>query len=167
MRFASHAAVVSLAVLLGCGHTKSVTEGDGKGTLEESAGSSDKDKDKETKPKAARRERDDSDGAAKKKDKGATTTTQQGVPLASSPAGLLKPGAEEKIQDKLASKGLLKSEKRGAFDEPTRDALRRFQDENDLPATGFPDHETIRKMGLDPDEMFSSKSETQQKPTPR
>lgn len=163
MRFAGHAAVVSLAVLLGCGHTKSVTEGDGKGTPEESAGSSDKDK----KPKAARRDRDDSDGAAKKKDKGATATTQQGVPLASSPAGLLKPGAEEKIQDMLASKGLLKSEKRGVFDEPTRDALRRFQDENDLPATGFPDHETIRKMGLDPDEMFSSKSETQQKPAPR
>ena len=33
-------------------------------------------------------------------------------------------------------------------------ALRRFQAAHDLPSTGVPDHETVRRLGLNPDELF-------------
>ena len=67
------------------------------------------------------------------------------VPVASSPAGLLKPGAEQKVRDKLGLK-----EK----DEALRPALQRFQREHDLPATGILDHRTAKELGLDPDDVF-------------
>jgi hypothetical protein len=65
------------------------------------------------------------------------------VPVASSPGGLLKPGAEQKISEKLNAKG-----------EALRPALQRFQREHDLPATGILDHRTAKELGLDPDELF-------------
>jgi hypothetical protein len=67
------------------------------------------------------------------------------VPVASSPAGLLKPGAEQKVRDKLGLK---------AKDEALRPALQRFQREHDLPATGILDHRTVKELGLDPDDVF-------------
>jgi Putative peptidoglycan binding domain len=67
------------------------------------------------------------------------------VPVASSPAGLLKPGAEQKVREKL---GL------NAKGEELRPALQRFQREHDLPATGILDHRTAKELGLDPDELF-------------
>lgn len=67
------------------------------------------------------------------------------VPVASSPAGLLKPGADEKVREKLGVK------KKG---EDLRPALQRFQREHDLPATGILDHRTAKELGLDPDDVF-------------
>ncbi|HEU4580637.1 MAG TPA: peptidoglycan-binding domain-containing protein [Polyangiaceae bacterium] len=67
------------------------------------------------------------------------------VPVASSPAGLLKPGADEKVREKLGVK-----EKGGDY----RTALQRFQREHDLPATGILDHRTAKELGLDPDDIF-------------
>src|SRR3954465_15201705 len=67
------------------------------------------------------------------------------VAVASSPAGLLKPGAEQKVRGKL---GL------NAKGEALRPALQRFQREHDLPATGILDHRTAKELGLDPDELF-------------
>jgi hypothetical protein len=67
------------------------------------------------------------------------------VPVASSPAGLLKPGADEKVREKLGVK-----EKGGDY----RPALQRFQREHDLPATGILDHRTAQELGLDPDDIF-------------
>ena len=67
------------------------------------------------------------------------------VPVASSPAGLLKPGADEKVRQKLGVKG------KG---EDLRPALQRFQREHDLPATGILDHRTAKELGLDPDDVF-------------
>ena len=32
--------------------------------------------------------------------------------------------------------------------------LRRFQTAHDLPVTGVPDHETVRMLGLNPDDLF-------------
>jgi hypothetical protein len=34
------------------------------------------------------------------------------------------------------------------------DGLRRFQRAHDLPATGIPDHQTVKDLGLDPDQIF-------------
>ncbi len=67
------------------------------------------------------------------------------VAVASSPAGLLKPGAEQKVREKLGV---------DAKGEALRPALQRFQREHDLPATGILDHSTAKKLGLDPDELF-------------
>ena len=67
------------------------------------------------------------------------------VPVASSPAGLLKPGADEKVREKLGVK------EKG---EDLRPALQRFQREHDLPATGILDHATAKELGLDPDDVF-------------
>jgi len=68
---------------------------------------------------------------------------------------MVEPGAMKKIQEKLADTDLLKRDDvSGKLDEPTRRALRRFQDGKDLPATGVPDDETVRKLGLDPKDVF-------------
>ena len=72
------------------------------------------------------------------------------VPVASSPAGLLKPGADEKVREKLGLK------EKG---EDLRPALQRFQRDHDLPATGILDHRTAKELGLDPDDVFERASD--------
>jgi hypothetical protein len=72
------------------------------------------------------------------------------TPLAQSPEGLLTPGAEQKIHDKLSAGGFMKEDANAS----TGAALRRFQAAHDLPSTGVPDHETVRRLGLNPDELF-------------
>jgi hypothetical protein len=67
------------------------------------------------------------------------------VPVATSPSGLLKPGAEQKVRDKLGVE---------AGDGSLRAALQRFQKEHDLPATGILDQRTVESLGLDPDDVF-------------
>ena len=42
------------------------------------------------------------------------------------------------------------------FDGDTQAALRRFQRERGLPSTGIPDDATVRKLGLDPRDVFKS-----------
>ena len=69
--------------------------------------------------------------------------------MSTSPAGLLAPGADDKIRDKLAAAGF------AADGKSTKEAMRRFQRANDLPATGSPDHETVKKLGLDSERDFS------------
>jgi len=72
------------------------------------------------------------------------------TPLAQAPEGLLVPGAEQKIQDKLSAGGFMKEDANAS----TAAALRRFQAAHDLPSTGVPDHETVRRLGLNPDDLF-------------
>jgi hypothetical protein len=67
------------------------------------------------------------------------------IPVASSPSGLLKPGAEQKVRDKLGVK---------AGGGSLRAALSKFQKEHDLPATGILDQRTAESLGLDPDDVF-------------
>jgi hypothetical protein len=88
---------------------------------------------------------------------GGPMKSESGVPLPTSPGGLLKPGAAKQIQSKLAATGALSPDQMtGELDGPTRAALARFQAKNDLPATGDPDDSTIRKLGLDAKEIFVS-----------
>lgn len=80
-----------------------------------------------------------------------------GLPLTTSPAALLKPGALKTIQERLAKDGGLPSDDvTGAPNAATRDAVARFQRRQDLPATGVPDDATLRKLGLNPDDVFKS-----------
>jgi len=67
------------------------------------------------------------------------------IPVASSASGLLKPGAEQTVRDKLGVK---------AGGGSLREALQKFQKEHDLPATGILDQRTTEALGLDPDDVF-------------
>jgi hypothetical protein len=77
------------------------------------------------------------------------------LPIATSPEALLAPTGAQQIQDKLATRGLLSNDHQvGSLDGPTREALRAFQLQSDLPATGVPDEATVKKLGLAPDDVF-------------
>jgi hypothetical protein len=84
----------------------------------------------------------------------------EGVPLPTSAQGLLRPGAAREIKHALEAKGYL----RGAVDVDLLDAdataaLRKFQGDQDLAKTGAPDHATIEKLGLRPDEIFKARTD--------
>ena len=80
---------------------------------------------------------------------------ETGIPVASTPQGLMREGAEKKIQERLRDKGLLGADQcSGQLDPDTRAALRTFQKREGLPTTGLPSYETIDKLGLDLDEIF-------------
>jgi hypothetical protein len=79
-----------------------------------------------------------------------------GPPVPVSPEGELAPGQLEKIQDRLVRRGMLER-KSGGLDETTRAALKKFQKSQDIPETGLPDQETVKRLGLDPDQVFARK----------
>ncbi len=75
-------------------------------------------------------------------------------PLAASPAGLLQPGAVKRIQAELVRRDYLpEGERSGTLDGATQKALRKFQRDQGLPATGSPDDLTLRKLGLPIEDM--------------
>jgi Putative peptidoglycan binding domain len=77
-------------------------------------------------------------------------------PLAADPAGLFVPGGVEKVQQALSSRGYLDlgSAQRGEIDAATSAAVRKFQADQGIARTGNPDHETVRRLGLDSDALF-------------
>jgi hypothetical protein len=86
---------------------------------------------------------------------------EKGVPPApgrprvpASPEALLAEGAVGKLQDALATRGYLGPHRRGELDGATSKALRAFQGDEGLAETGFPDRETLSRLGLDPEEMY-------------
>jgi hypothetical protein len=80
---------------------------------------------------------------------------ETGIPVASTPQGLMKDGAEKKIQERLRAKRLLRAEQcNGQLDADTREALRQFQKSEGLPTTGLPSYETVDHLGLSLDAIF-------------
>ena len=81
----------------------------------------------------------------------------------SSAAGLeLKPGAVQMIQQRLESVGALRlQQSTGEMGAATRSALARFQETNHLPITGEPDEATVRRLGLDPRNIFETLPEAE------
>jgi hypothetical protein len=80
---------------------------------------------------------------------------ETGLAVASSPQGLMQPGAERRLQERLRAKGLLREEQcNGQLDGDTRAALRQFQKSEGLPTTGLPSYETVDHLGLDLDQIF-------------
>jgi hypothetical protein len=77
-------------------------------------------------------------------------------PLAASPGGVLVPGAVERIQEGLAARGYLevRAARRGQIDAVTASAIRKLQSDQGIARTGFPDHESVRRLGLDPNRLF-------------
>lgn len=125
------------AAVSGCGHTHTASDTGATATDKAAA-------------KPAAKPRDDISAEAP----GKTIRSEGGAPLATSPAGLLKPEAVQALQQKLASHGeLAEADRSGRLDGPTHKALREFQRANNLPATGMPDNLTIQKLGLEPDQL--------------
>jgi hypothetical protein len=65
----------------------------------------------------------------------------------------MEPGSQKKISDALEKKGVVHEEVRG---EQLSSALRKFQESQGLAATGFADHETLLRLGVDPKEIDKS-----------
>jgi hypothetical protein len=87
--------------------------------------------------------------------------SEKGVPpkegrprVPAAPEALLAEGAVGRIQEALADRGLLGAHRRGELDAPTSAALRRFQEGEGLAETGFPDRETLRRLGIDPEQAY-------------
>jgi peptidoglycan hydrolase-like protein with peptidoglycan-binding domain len=82
---------------------------------------------------------------------------ETGIPVASTPQGLLRDGAEKRLQLRLKERGLLTAAQcSGQLDPATRKALRAFQRSEGLPATGLPSYETVDHLGLDLDQVFQT-----------
>jgi peptidoglycan hydrolase-like protein with peptidoglycan-binding domain len=140
----------ALIISVACGHTRTVGDNAPAGDTPATAATNatppaDA---KRAAPRTSKKDGDKNPGVVVDGDEGA-------LPLATSPAGLLKPNAIESIQEKLASGGRLsKDHETGKLDQPTRNALRDFQRANNLPATGMPDDVTIQKLGLGTKDIF-------------
>jgi hypothetical protein len=125
---ASGPVVLLVLAALGCAHAKT-TDGESKPTEATSTGAN----------------------GGEPHDRASELPRKPGHPPVSTHAeDLLKPGAEDKIRRKLVAGHYLS----GGADTPIAGGLRKFQEEKNLPATGIPDHETIRRLGLDPADIF-------------
>jgi hypothetical protein len=134
--------ILLVALALGggaCTHTKTTDDGKPRASENDEA----KEEPKKAKPRAA------ADGKGSELHPG----KPDAVPVATAPEALLLPGAEEKIRDRLIAGGFLDSDRKQSKT-AMRDSIRRFQKEHDLPATGVADHETVKGLGLEPDEIF-------------
>jgi hypothetical protein len=143
MSAARAAALALLLGTLGCGHAKST----------DATSPSAPEKVEERTPPADHPDRVSgghaaAEGGGAKRDNPAET---KGIPVAASPEGLLAPGAESQIRDKLSDGGYLdKKNEHASLDA----GLRKFQKAHDLPETGIPDHKTVSALGLDPGRIF-------------
>jgi hypothetical protein len=120
--------ILLLACLAACSHAKSVEKLDGR----------------------------DRGATADTKGRPQVTVNPEHPLVVDAPAKFLRPGAGRQLQEALRKKGILTQPDAEALGETTSDALSRFQQENDLAATGFPDAETLRRLDLDPDQIYRS-----------
>jgi hypothetical protein len=91
---------------------------------------------------------------------------ETGIPVSSTPKGLMHEGAEKVIQERLRHKGLLTAEQcTGQLDANTREALRHFQKDEGLPTTGLPSYETVDHLGLKLDAIFRTSAHSAAPPS--
>ena len=71
----------------------------------------------------------------------------------------------QQLQKALASRGYLDAgdAEPDKIDQATSAAIRKFQADQGIARTGSPDHETVRRLGLDPDALFRKSSASEQK----
>lgn len=75
-------------------------------------------------------------------------------PLAASPDELMKPNAQDKVSQALVAKGFLPN--KNPTPDQYVDALKAFQRSQGLAATGFADHETVIRLGVNPKDIDKS-----------
>jgi peptidoglycan hydrolase-like protein with peptidoglycan-binding domain len=68
------------------------------------------------------------------------------------PQAVLGARTVSKLQSALGRRGYLARHREGRLDAATRRAVRRFQADEGLARTGFPDRETLSRLEIDPDE---------------
>ncbi len=62
----------------------------------------------------------------------------------------LDPARASEIQQALIARGYLNQQPNGVWDDSTRSAMRRFQEEHQFPTTGLPEAKSLMKLGLGP-----------------
>ncbi|MDB4968102.1 MAG: Peptidoglycan-binding domain 1 protein [Myxococcales bacterium] len=74
-------------------------------------------------------------------------------PVRTTPGGMLDPTAMKKLQAALSRHGV-KTPESGQLDEETQAAIRKFQANEKMAKTGMPDYDTLRRLGLDPKQIY-------------
>jgi N-acetyl-anhydromuramyl-L-alanine amidase AmpD len=74
-------------------------------------------------------------------------------PVRTTPAGMLDAQSMRRIQEALDRHGERVTPS-GTLDDATQAALKRFQRKQAQPATGMPDYDTLRRLGLDPKSIY-------------
>jgi len=83
--------------------------------------------------------------------------------LSTNAAGLMTPEGPMRIQRALAKAGYYRGELTGKLDDETGAALRKFQGDNHLAKTGAPDQDTVKALGLDPDDVWRSQQKREKR----
>lgn len=150
-------AAVLAAAVAGCAQVRRVGDEDhGRGG--EKAG----DGQPSTSAAPPRHEGQPSGSAAPPRDKGQPAEHGR-PPLPATPSSLVTSGAARQLKEELRNRGYLKAQSSGPeLDAATSDALRRFQQEEGLAATGFPDRETLRRLNVDAKSAYRSAPEETQ-----
>jgi murein L,D-transpeptidase YcbB/YkuD len=89
--------------------------------------------------------------------------SESGIQLATSPTDALTHQGLISVEKALEVRGYLHGQ-RPSFDEQVKDAMARFQKKEGLPATGAPDRETVRRLGLHTEEVFKDERLGKQPP---
>lgn len=91
---------------------------------------------------------------------------EEGRPeLSTSAEGLMLPQGPQLIQEALVKRGYLSPDHHtGKLDEETSAAIRQFQTAEHVARTGYPDRETVRRLGLGVDQVFKATGENQTTP---
>lgn len=124
-RRSDHVAAFVFAALVGCGHARDTGDGN-------------------------RAERPDSVDPKKS----AAARDEDPPPPSGFGRRVARPGQLENLQRALHERGFLDRVRGDRLDAPTQAALRTFQEKENLPGTGFPDAETVRRLGLSPESFF-------------
>jgi peptidoglycan hydrolase-like protein with peptidoglycan-binding domain len=86
-------------------------------------------------------------------------------PVRTTPGGMLDPKSMREIQSALARHGV-KAPSNGQLDEETQAGLRAFQRQEHIAATGMPDFDTLRRLGLDPKKIYVEGTQRASRNTP-
>jgi peptidoglycan hydrolase-like protein with peptidoglycan-binding domain len=131
------AAIAALLVLAGCAQVRKVGRSDAA-----------------DRPEDGREERQPETSAAPPRDKGQPAEHGR-PPLPATPSSLVTAAAARQLKAELRTRGFLENPSPGPeLDAATSDALRKFQQEEGLAATGFPDQETLRRLNIDASEAY-------------
>jgi peptidoglycan hydrolase-like protein with peptidoglycan-binding domain len=143
------AVALALAFAAGCAQVRRIGRGDDDGAARERAEADD-----------TRRPRTSGEPA---RDTG--QPAQHGrPPLPATPSSLVTAGAARQLKEALHSRGFLRNPSPGPeLDAATSEALRKFQQEEGLAATGFPDQETLRRLDIDATEAYRAAPEETRK----
>lgn len=131
--------VMSLACLVGCAHATK-TEAVAKKAPEA----------KSAEPKKVEAKKVEAKEAEPKK----PAAARDEMTTSATTRAMFKPDGLKAMQKALQDKKVEAIEVTGLLDTQTQEALRVFQKAQTLPDTGLPDFETLRRLGLKPDDVY-------------